>query len=74
MQRDVPWARTFGPIPWALVLLLLGALLAGSAPEERRVVLGASALAFLEVAIVAAVATLFSSFSTPFKTPVTSVR
>jgi Cu-processing system permease protein len=61
-----PWARTFGPIPWALLLLVLGAMLAGSAPAERRVVLGASALAFLEVAIVAAFATLFSSFSTPF--------
>jgi Cu-processing system permease protein len=61
-----PWARTFGPIPWALLLLLLGAMLAGNAPAERRVVLGASALAFLEVAIIAAVATLFSSFSTPF--------
>jgi ABC-type transport system involved in multi-copper enzyme maturation permease subunit len=61
-----PWARTFGPIPWAASLLVLGALLADSAPLERRVVLGASALAFLEVAIVAAIATLFSSFSTPF--------
>lgn len=61
-----PWARTFGPIPWALLLLLLGAMLADRAPDERRVVLGASALAFLEVAIIAAFATLFSSFSTPF--------
>jgi ABC-type transport system involved in multi-copper enzyme maturation permease subunit len=47
-------------------MLLLGTALAGSAPGERRVVLGASALAFLEVCIVAAFATLFSSFSTPF--------
>jgi ABC-type transport system involved in multi-copper enzyme maturation permease subunit len=61
-----PWARTFGPIPWALLLLVAGVLFAGVAPAERRVVLGASALALLEVAIVAAVATLFSSFSTPF--------
>jgi Cu-processing system permease protein len=61
-----PWARTFGPIPWALALLLVGAALAGGAPGERRVVLGASALALLEVSIVAAFATLFSSFSTPF--------
>lgn len=61
-----PWARTFGPIPWAVVVLLLGAVLAGTAPAERRVVLGSSALAFFEVAIVAGFATLFSSFSTPF--------
>lgn len=59
-------ARTFGPIPFAIALLIAGAWLASVAPEERRVVLGASALALLEVAIVAAIATLFSSFSTPF--------
>lgn len=61
-----PWARTFGLIPWATALLVLGTALALNAPEELRVVLGASALAFLEVSIVAAFATLFSSFSTPF--------
>jgi ABC-type transport system involved in multi-copper enzyme maturation permease subunit len=62
----VPRARTFGPIPWAAGLMLLGALLCSVAPAERRVVLGGSALAFCEVAIIAAIATLFSSFSTPF--------
>jgi ABC-type transport system involved in multi-copper enzyme maturation permease subunit len=61
-----PWARTFGPIPWALVFLIAGVFFASVAPAERRVVLGGSALALLEVAIIAAVATLFSSFSTPF--------
>ncbi len=61
-----PWARTFGPIPWSMLLLAAGALLAGAAPDERKVVLAASLLAFFEVAIVAAVATLFSAFSTPF--------
>ncbi|MEP7120199.1 MAG: ABC transporter permease [Byssovorax sp.] len=61
-----PKARTFGFIPWAIALLVLGALFADVAGEERRVVLGGAALAFFEVAIVAAVATLFSSFSTPF--------
>jgi ABC-type transport system involved in multi-copper enzyme maturation permease subunit len=59
-------ARTFILIPWALGLLVVGALLCGVAPDERRVVLGASLLAFLEVSIIAAFATLFSSFSTPF--------
>ncbi|MEJ7733079.1 MAG: ABC transporter permease subunit, partial [Polyangiaceae bacterium] len=62
----VPPARTYGPIAWAALLLLAGALLAGGAPDERRVVLGAAVLTVLEVAVVAAVATLFSSFSTPF--------
>jgi ABC-type transport system involved in multi-copper enzyme maturation permease subunit len=61
-----PSAFTFGPIPWAATLLLVAALLAGNAPDERRVVLGSSLLTLLEVGIVAAIATLFSSFSTPF--------
>jgi Cu-processing system permease protein len=61
-----PWARTFGSIPWAFLVLIAGVVLAGVAPEERRVVLGNGALTLFEVAIVAAFATLFSSFSTPF--------
>ena len=61
-----PPARTFGPIPWASVMLIVGALLAGNAPDERRVVLGAATLTLLEVGVVTAMATLFSSFSTPF--------
>lgn len=59
-------ARTYGFIPWSLAFLLLGAALSGGAAEERRVVLGGAALAFLEVGVIAAFATLFSSFSTPF--------
>jgi hypothetical protein len=47
-------------------VLVVGAWLAGVAPDERRVVLGASALSMLEVAIISALATLFASFSTPF--------
>jgi ABC-type transport system involved in multi-copper enzyme maturation permease subunit len=61
-----PPARTYGLIPWSLALLALGAALAGVAPVERRVLLAGSALALLEVGIVAAWATFFSSFSTPF--------
>jgi hypothetical protein len=62
----LPKARTFGPIPWALALLLAGVLLSGVAPDERRVVLGGAVLSFAEVAIVAAIGTFFASFSTPF--------
>jgi Cu-processing system permease protein len=65
MWRSV-WARTYGPIPWAALMLVLGAALSSVAPEERRVVLGGASLAFLEVAIIAAWGLLFSSFSTPF--------
>ncbi len=61
-----PWARTFGPIPWSLAVLALGAALSSVAPEERRVVLAGSLLAFLEIGVIAGFGTLFSSFSTPF--------
>jgi ABC-type transport system involved in multi-copper enzyme maturation permease subunit len=60
------WVRTFGPIPFSAVLLAAGALLAGVAPADRMLVLSSATLTVLEVAIVAAIATLFSSFSTPF--------
>ena len=61
-----PAARTYGPVPWAVLVLLAGAWLCGSAPDERRVVLGSAALTLIEVTVVAAVVLLFSSFSTPF--------
>ena len=60
-----PWARTYGPIPWAALVLLAGVVLCSVAAEERRVVLSGSALALMEVSIVAALGVLFSSFSTP---------
>lgn len=59
-------ARTYGLIPWAGAFCAIGVALAASAPDERRVVLGSSALAFIEVGVIAAFATLFASFSTPF--------
>jgi ABC-type transport system involved in multi-copper enzyme maturation permease subunit len=60
------WARTFGPIPWSLIVLCAGIALSGVAPDERRVVLASGALAVLEVCIVVAIGLVFSSFSTPF--------
>ncbi|MRG96804.1 ABC transporter permease [Polyangium spumosum] len=62
----LPSMRTYGVIPWALGMLVLGVVLSDVAPDERRVVLASSLLTMLEIAIVAAAATLFSSFSTPF--------
>lgn len=61
-----PWARTYGPVPWAALVLIVGAWLCGVAPDERRVVLGSALLTFMEISIVSAVVLLFSSFSTPF--------
>jgi hypothetical protein len=69
----VPSARTWLPIPWAAVALVIGAILASGAADDRRVVLGASTLAFLEVMIVSAIATLFASFSSPFLSAVFTV-
>jgi len=61
-----PRARTYGPIPWAVAMLVAGVVLASVTPDERRVVLGSGLLSLLEVAIVSAIGMLFSSFSTPF--------
>jgi Cu-processing system permease protein len=40
--------------------------MSSTAPLERNLILNSSMLCLLEVAIIAALATLFSSFSTPF--------
>ena len=58
--------RTYLPIPWAFTLLLAGACFAGGAPDDRRVVLGSALLTLSEVAVVTAIATVFSAFSSPF--------
>ena len=61
---------TYLPIAWAAFLLAAGAGLASGAPDDRRVLIGLGILTMFEVAIVAGVATLFSSFSSPFLTAV----
>jgi Cu-processing system permease protein len=63
--RWVP-LRTYGIVPWSVLLLVAGMWLSSNVPDERRLVLFASALCLFEVMIVAAFATLYSSFSTPF--------
>ena len=49
-----------------VLLALVATALASPAPDEQRVVAGMALLSMLEVSIVAAIATLFSSFSTPY--------
>jgi ABC-type transport system involved in multi-copper enzyme maturation permease subunit len=66
----LPRWRTYLPIPWAAVSLAIAAALAAGAVDDRRVVLGATALAFCEVMIVSGIATLFSAFTSPFLTGV----
>jgi len=63
-----PAAATFGPIPWATAMLLGGAVLSAVVPYERSLVLSSAILSLCEVGIVAAIATFFASFSTPFLT------
>ena len=58
--------RTFAPIPFAAAMMIAGFLLCAVAPAERSLIMASSALTVLEVMIIAGVATLFSSFSTPF--------
>src|SRR5450432_1159933 len=62
----LPRLRTFVPIPWAFGILIAGASFAAVAPDDRRVVLGSALLTLLEVSVVTAIATVFSSFSSPF--------
>ncbi len=64
---------TFAPIPWAFAMLPVAVALASVLPDERRVVLGMCALTFCEVAIVAAIATVFAAFSSPFLTAVLTI-
>ena len=61
-----PRLATSLPAPIAVGLAVVAALLAAKAPDEQRVVVGMSVLALLEVGIIAAIATLFASFSSPF--------
>lgn len=60
--------RVFVLVPWALAAALAMWLLAAPAPSERQLVVASSVLTVCEAAIVAGVATLFSSFSSPFLT------
>lgn len=61
-----PAARTYGYIPWSIAFLIAGSVLAGSCPDERRMILTSAFLTLLEIAIITGFATLFSAFSSPF--------
>ncbi len=66
------YTRVFVLLPWALALLLAMAMLAETAVDDRRLVLAATLLTICEASIITAVATFFSSFSSPFLTAVFS--
>jgi Cu-processing system permease protein len=61
-------ARVFVLIPWSLVFVVAAWVLAAPAFGDRQYVTASSVLSVFEIGIVAAIATLFSSFSSPFLT------
>ncbi len=65
-----PRLRTQVVVPWALASFVTMAILAATAGANRQVVLASCALTLGEVAIISAVATLFSAFSSPFLTAI----
>ncbi len=65
-----PRVRVHVVVPWALGSFAAMAALAAPAAADRQLVVASCALTLGEVAIITAVATLFSSFSSPFLTAV----
>lgn len=63
-------SRDYVLIPWALALVTAMWLVAAPAGADRQMVLASAVLAIAEVTIVAAVATMFASFSSPVLTAV----
>jgi hypothetical protein len=64
------YSRAFVLMPWSYALFAAMALVAAPAGGERQLVLASAALTLAEVAIVAAIATFFASFSSPFLTAI----
>jgi ABC-type transport system involved in multi-copper enzyme maturation permease subunit len=60
--------RTLLPIPWAFGVVALGFVLAAPAPADRSLIAASALLTLCEVTVVASIATLFASFSSPFLT------
>jgi ABC-type transport system involved in multi-copper enzyme maturation permease subunit len=62
--------RVFVLLPWSVALFAAMSVVAAPAGGERQLVVASCALTLCEVGIITAVATLFSSFSSPFLTAV----
>jgi Cu-processing system permease protein len=69
LWRAKRW-RVFVALPWCVALVAVMAPLAADAGPDRQIVLLSALLAVSEASIIAAVATLFSSFSSPFLTAI----
>ncbi|HVH44876.1 MAG TPA: hypothetical protein VM925_21130 [Labilithrix sp.] len=66
-------SRVFFVLPWALVAFGAMAVVSSGAGAERQLVVASSVLTMAEIAIVTAIAMLFSSFSSPFLTAICTV-
>jgi ABC-type transport system involved in multi-copper enzyme maturation permease subunit len=66
-------SRVFVILPWAIVTLLAMFFASSGAGGERQVVIVSAALTLAEIAVITAIAMLFSSFSSPFLTAVFTV-
>ena len=66
-------SRVFLVLPWALAAFVAMAIVSSAAGNERQLVVVSAVLTMAEVAIVTAVAMLFSSFSSPFLTAIFTV-
>jgi len=64
------YVRVFVILPWSILLFGVMARLADGAGAERQLVVVSAALTLAEVAIVGAVAMVFSAFSSPFLTAI----
>lgn len=62
--------RVFLVLPWSILAFTAMAIVAKDAGDERQIVLVSSLLTLAEVSVVAAIAMLFSSFSSPFLTAI----
>jgi hypothetical protein len=66
----LPRLRAYVSFPWSVALVAVAFPIAAPAAADRQLVVLSAVLAICEAGIVAAIATLFSSFSSPFLTGV----
>ena len=64
------FSRVFVVLPWSIALFLAMMLLSDGAGDERQVLVVSAVLTLAEVAIIGAIAMVFSAFSSPFLTAV----
>ena len=64
------YSRVFVVLPWSVALFLVMMLLCDGAVAERQVLVVSALLTLAEVAIVGAIAMVFSAFSSPFLTAI----